>query len=98
MEGQLLIAELAVLLQDAAAQHLFGGQSLPTGIVALGFDQVLIDKIQNTGIGIDDLGNLFELPGNRVARNGGKKVRLAVQFSAHLRSFIRYVLNDINLL
>jgi len=88
VEGQLLIAELPVLLQDTAAQHLFSGQPFTTGVVALGSDQVLIDKIKNTGISIHDLGNLFELPGNRIARNGGKKVRLAVQFSAHLRSLI----------
>jgi hypothetical protein len=77
MEGQLLAAELAVLLQDAAAQDLFGGQPFTTGVVALGFDQVLIDKTKNTGIGIYDLRNLFELSGNRIARNGGKKIRLA---------------------
>jgi hypothetical protein len=64
----------------------FGGQTLPAGVVTLGFDQVLIDKIKNAGIGIYDLGNLLELPGdNRLAQNGGKEVRLAVQFSVHLR-------------
>jgi len=98
VEGQLFIAELAVLLQDAAAQHLLGGQTLSTHVMAFGPDQILIDQVQDTGVGIDDLGNLFELSGNRVAGNGGKKVCLAVQFSAHLWSFNRCVLNDINLL
>ena len=98
MEGKLLIAQLAVLLQDAAAKYLLSCHALPAGVVTFGLDEVPIDKIQNTRSGIDDLRDLFELPGNRVARNGGKKVRLAVQFSAHVNSQFCLVFHDIKYL
>jgi hypothetical protein len=53
MKGQLLVGELAILLQDGAAQHLFGGHPLPAGGGAGRAHQVPIDQIQHLGGGIE---------------------------------------------
>ena len=55
MKGQLLVCQLAMLLQDGATQHLFGVHPLTAGGGAGRTCQVLIGQLNHLGCGIKDL-------------------------------------------
>ena len=80
MKGELLVSELAVLLEDGAAEHLLGGHPFPAGIGTMGLDEVLKDKVHDRWGGIEDLGHLFELFHDRASCHGGEEVHLGVEF------------------
>lgn len=54
VKGEFLVAELAVLFEDGAAQDLLGCQPLPAGIGTGCPDKILEDKVHEAGIVIEN--------------------------------------------
>ncbi len=88
MKGQFLVGELAVLLQDGAAEHLLRGQSFPAGIGTVRLDEILKDEIHYRRRGIEDRGDLLKLFHDGASCHGGEEVRLGVEFPAHSLGFL----------
>ena len=98
MKGQLLVAELTVLFQHGTAQNLFGIESHPARVVALCADEVPVDQIEKPRGLIENPGDLLEFAGDGFVGGGGEEARLGIEFSAHGRSLLWYLLNDISVL
>ena len=94
MEGDLLVGQFTVLLQDSATKDLLGGHSLPARIGTMSPYKVSKDEVHYGWRGIEDLGYLFELLHDRASHDRGEEAHLGVEFVPHYGGLAKVISSD----
>jgi hypothetical protein len=84
MKSQLLIAQIAVLLQYCTSKHLLGRHALTARVSPFGPNHIPVNKLIDGWIVIKHSGDGLQFPGNLVARHGVEKAQLRNPFFTHL--------------
>jgi hypothetical protein len=84
MEGQLLITQIAILLQYRTSQDLLGRHPLTARVGALGPNHIPINGLVDPWIVIQNPRDGLKLPGNLVSRHGVKNAQLRDPFFTHV--------------
>jgi len=61
VEGEFLVRQLPILVEDGAAEHLFGRHPLLASVGTMGCGEILEDTVHDGGSGIEDIGDAPEL-------------------------------------
>jgi hypothetical protein len=84
MEGQLLIAQIPVLLQYGTSKHLLGRHPLTARVRTLGPNHIPINQIIHAWIVIQNPRDGLQFSGNLVTWHGVKNAQLRNPFFTHL--------------
>jgi hypothetical protein len=83
MKGQLLIAQIAVLLQYCTSKHLLSRHALTARVSPFGPNHILVNKLIDAWIVIENSRDGLQFPGNLVARHGVENAQLRNPFFTH---------------
>jgi hypothetical protein len=83
MEGQLLIAQIAILLQYRTSKDLLGRHPLTARVRAFGPNHIPINKLIHSWIVIENPGDGLQFSGNLVARYGVENAQLRNPLFTH---------------
>jgi hypothetical protein len=84
MKGQLLIAQIAVLLQYCTSEHLLSSHALTARVSPFSPNHIPVHTLIDGWIVIEHSGDGLQFPGNLVVRHGVEKTQLRNPFFTHL--------------
>jgi hypothetical protein len=83
MKGQLLIAQIPILLQYDTPKHLLGCHALSARVRTLGTNHVLVNRLVDRWIVIQNSRDRLQLPGHFVTRHRREYTQLRNPFFTH---------------